>query len=142
MPTSKRETILATVKTALAGTSNVSTRIYRSRVEALQRAETPALIIEPVNDTATMETTARAIWTLTFQVIVLVRANEPDSSGDATVIDVHSKIMSSATLLAMLVDLVPAATDFQFSESEGGALATITMQFHASYQTNLNDLTT
>ena len=47
----KRERILAAVKTALTGTAGVGTRIYRSRVDPWSRGESPALIIEPVSDT-------------------------------------------------------------------------------------------
>jgi len=46
--TSKREQILSAIATTLAGTAGVSTRIYRSRVDAMSRAETPALLIEPL----------------------------------------------------------------------------------------------
>ena len=47
----KREQILEKIKSNLAGTVGVGTRIYRSRVEALTRSETPAIIIEPISDT-------------------------------------------------------------------------------------------
>ena len=43
--TTRRETILDAVVTALAGTTNVGTRIYRSRVTAFTREETPSLLI-------------------------------------------------------------------------------------------------
>ena len=47
----KREQILTAIKSNLAGTTGVGTRIYRSRVEALTRSETPAIILEPISDT-------------------------------------------------------------------------------------------
>jgi hypothetical protein len=50
--TTKRETILAAVRTALTGTTGVSTRIYRSRVEPISRGESPAIVVEPVSDSA------------------------------------------------------------------------------------------
>ena len=46
--TTKRETILAQVITSLAGTANVSTRIFRSRVTPLTKAEMPCLLVEPL----------------------------------------------------------------------------------------------
>ena len=42
---SKREQILAALKTKLTGTTGVAKRIYRSRPEAFSRAETPAIIL-------------------------------------------------------------------------------------------------
>ena len=57
--TTRRETILDAVVTALAGTTGVSTRIYRSRVTAFTREETPSLLVtwnsdNPVQTTCTM----------------------------------------------------------------------------------------
>lgn len=136
---SKRETFLAAVKTALAGTSGVSTRIYRSRVEAFTRAETPALIIEPVNDVADNPTTYRIEWTLTFQVTVILRDDATDSEADATIMDVHSKIMSSSTLQNMCVNLMPAQVAWQFYSADK-PLTLAAIQFRASYQTDANSL--
>jgi hypothetical protein len=45
---SRREAILAAIRTALTNTVGVGTRIYRSRVEPMARAESPAIIVEPV----------------------------------------------------------------------------------------------
>ena len=39
---SKREQILAALKTSLTNTTGVGTRVYRSRVAAVTRAESPA----------------------------------------------------------------------------------------------------
>lgn len=131
---SKRETILAAVKTALTGTSGVSTRIYRSRSAAFARQEYPALVLEPISDAATREAVGRLTWRLSFHVAVLVRADEADSAADPTVIDVHSKIMGDATLSSLLVDLVPASVDYQFFDGDV-PLGVVTQQFQATYQT-------
>jgi hypothetical protein len=53
--TIKRESILAAITTALAGTVQVGSRIYRSRTEAFARNEAPALIVEPTDDLAKQE---------------------------------------------------------------------------------------
>ena len=52
----KRETILAAIRTALTGTTGVGTRIYRSRVEPIAREESPAIVVEPLIDTASQNT--------------------------------------------------------------------------------------
>jgi hypothetical protein len=51
----KREQILARIMTNLIGTVGVSTRIYRSRVEALARSESPAIIVEWTKDECDQE---------------------------------------------------------------------------------------
>jgi hypothetical protein len=76
----KREQIIAAVATALAGTTGVSTRIYRSRAEAFARDEAPAIIIEPAADVPRGEpvSTCKIDWTLTIAVIVYTRGAIPD----------------------------------------------------------------
>ena len=72
--TTKRESILAAVKTALTGTAGVGTRIYRSRVDPLSRGESPAIIIEPVSDTPEQNTSLPTLdWTLRIRVVVIER---------------------------------------------------------------------
>ena len=52
----KREQILAALKTSLTGTVGAGTRIYRSRVEPFVRGESIAVVLEPVSDTPTDQT--------------------------------------------------------------------------------------
>ena len=60
--TTRRETILAAVRTALTGTTGVSTRIYRSRVEPMARAESPAIVVEPALMVAEQAQGDRALY--------------------------------------------------------------------------------
>ena len=63
--TTRREHILDAVMTALAGTASVGSRIYRSRVTAVNRAESPCLLVEPVSDACEQTTSlAKLDWTL------------------------------------------------------------------------------
>jgi hypothetical protein len=76
--TTKRETILAAIRTALTGTTGVSTRIYRSRVEPLARQESPAIVVEPVSDSAEQNTALPTLdWSLTVRVAIIVRGDIP-----------------------------------------------------------------
>jgi len=50
-----RVQILSRIMTNLTGTVGVSTRIYRSRIEALARSESPAIIVEWTKDECDME---------------------------------------------------------------------------------------
>ncbi|BCV01802.1 MAG: hypothetical protein CM15mV46_130 [Caudoviricetes sp.] len=71
----KREQILAQIKTNLNGTTGVGNRIYRSRVEAITRSETPAIIIEPISDTPqdTQSFNNKIKWEFKIRVSVIVR---------------------------------------------------------------------
>lgn len=134
-----REQILQAVMNSLTGTSGVSTRIYRSRVQAFKKNEHPAIIVEPVSDTASHNTSPRLIWDMVFGVTLLVRADIPDSSGDSSIEDIHSKIMGDATLQGLVVDLQPLNTNWQFLEADD-TLGIIINQYKVTYQTALDDL--
>ncbi len=75
--TSKRESILADIASSLAGTVQVGARIYRSRVEPLARGESPAIVVEPISDTAEQNTSLPTLdWSLTVRVSVIVRPQD------------------------------------------------------------------
>jgi hypothetical protein len=66
--TTKRETILAAIRTALTSTTGVGTRIYRSRVEPIAREESPAIVVEPFSDTASQNTSLPTLdWAMTVR---------------------------------------------------------------------------
>jgi hypothetical protein len=72
----KREQILAASRTALTGTTGVAARIYRSRVEPMARQESPAIVVEPIEDVAQQNTSLPTLdWSLTVRIAVVVRAN-------------------------------------------------------------------
>ena len=83
----KREQILAAIKTNLANTTGVGTRIYRSRVEALTRSETPALILEPISDTPqdTQSFNDKVTWEFKIRISVVARGSVPHNDADPTI---------------------------------------------------------
>ena len=137
----KREDILAAIKTALAGTTNVGTRIYRSRVEAVARAESPALVIEPLSDTPVQNTALPTLdWTLRVRISVIVRGTSPDNVADPTIQSLHSKIMADLTLGGEAIDVQPAQTTFNFFEADQPA-GVIFCEYDVRYRTQVADLT-
>jgi len=139
--TTKRESILAAVKTALTGTAGVGTRIYRSRVDPLSRGESPALIIEPVSDTPEQNTSLPTLdWTLRIRVVVIERSNVPDQAADDTIEDMHSKLMADLTLGGLAIDIQPAQTSFQLLEADQPA-GVIFCEYEIRYRSQVADLT-
>jgi hypothetical protein len=117
--TTKREQVLTAIRTALTGTTGVSTRIYRSRVEPLSRGESPAIVVEPVSDTAEQNTSLPTLdWSLTVRVAVIVRGNIPDQLADPIVADAHSKIMADLTLGGYAIDVQPLSVGFDLVEAD------------------------
>ena len=64
--TTKRENILATIKRTGRHTTGVGTRIFRTRVDPIARAESPAIIIQPIRDVCVQTTSLPKLdWTMT-----------------------------------------------------------------------------
>ena len=139
--TTKRESILAAIKTTLAGTTGVGTRIWRSRVQALARQESPALVIEPISDNAEQNTSLPTLdWSLTVRIAVIVRGDVPDQQADATVESLHSKMMADLTLGGYAIDVQPQGVSFDLVEADQPA-GVIACDFLVRYRTSLTDLT-
>ena len=138
--TTKRENILAAIKTALTGTTGVGTRIYRSRVEPMSRNESPAIIIEPVSDTPVQNTSLPTLdWTLRVRIVVIERGTVPDQAADDTIQSLHSKMMADLTLGGYAIDVEPAQTSFQLLEADQPA-GIIFCEFEIRYRTEVADL--
>ena len=139
--TTKRENIIATIKTTLADTTGVDTRIYRSRVEPLSRGESPAIVIEPISDDADQNTSMPTLdWTLRIRVSVIERATIPDQAADDTIESLHSKIMSDLTVGGYAIDIQPVRTEFEFIEADQ-PLGIISNEYEIRYRTKVADLT-
>ena len=140
---SKREQILAKIKTELAGTTGVGTRIYRSRVEPMTRDESLSLVIEFVTDEPTVNsaTYLKLDWTLRVRIVVVVRSQTPDTSLDPTVESLHSKIVADPTLGGLALDVRPATVSFDVIEADQPA-GIITCEYEVDYRSTYNDLST
>lgn len=138
--TTKREQVLTAIRTALTGTTGVGTRIYRSRVEPLARQESPAIVIEPVSDTAEQNTSLPTLdWSLTVRIAVIVRGNIPDQLADPIVSSAHSKIMADLTLGGYAIDVQPLSVSFDFVEADQPS-GVIAMDYLVRYRTSVTNL--
>jgi hypothetical protein len=138
--TTKREQVLAAIRTALTGTTGVSTRIYRSRVEPLARGETPAIVVEPISDTAQQNTSLPTLdWSLTVRVAVIVRGNIPDQVADPIVQDMHSKLMADLTLGGYAIDVQPQGVTFELAEADQPS-GVIACDYVVRYRTSVTNL--
>ena len=140
--TTRRETILAAIASTLAGTTGVSTRIYRSRVEPLTRGESPALVIEPISDSAEQLTSLPTLdWSLTVRIAVIVRGNIPDQLADPTIESLHSKLMADLTLGGYAIDIQPQGVNFEMVEADQPA-GVISCDYLVRYRTSVANLAT
>lgn len=137
--TTRRETILSAIKTALNGTTGVGTRIYRSRVEPLSRQESPAIIVEPLTDQADDSVVPKLDWQLTARVAIIVRGNVPDQIADPIIEDVHRRLLSDVALLALVVEIVPTQISFDSMDADQPA-GVVLMDYSIRYRTQAGDL--
>ena len=140
--TTRRESILTAIRTALTGTTGVGTRIYRSRVTAIARQESPSIIVEPVTDSAEQNTALPTLdWSMVVAVAVVVRGDVPDQQADPIVESMHSKLMSDLTLGGYAIDIQPQSVNFDLIEADQPA-GVITCNYLIRYRTSVSDLTT
>ncbi len=136
----KREQILAAIRTALTGTAQVSTRIYRSRVEPMARQESPAIVVEPIEDVAQQNTSLPTLdWSLTVRIAVVVRANIPDQAADQIVESLHSKLMADLTLGGLAMDIQPQRVEFQTVEADQPA-GVVMCDYLVRYRSSVTNL--
>ncbi len=139
--TTRREQILAQIATTLASTAGVNGRVYRSRVTAAARAETPMVVIEPVNDVPQQQTSLPKLdWTMRVRIVVITRSTTPYTDADSIIESMHSKIMADLTLGGYAIDVQPALTSFEFLDADQPA-GVFSNEYDVKYRTALADLT-
>ena len=140
--TTRRESILAAIASALAGTTGVSTRIYRSRVEPITRGESPAIVVEPISDQANTDVSfCKTDWSLTVRVAVIVRGIIPDQQADATVESLHAKVMADQTVGGYAMSIEPRGVQFDMIEADQPA-GVIACDYLIRYRTAVANLAT
>lgn len=145
---SRREAILAAIKTRLDPTAGVSGRVFRSRAEAIVRAEMPALVILPESDPAEQSRTVdRTDRRVSVSILVLVHsAGIADQVADPILVDLHKRMMptvsgrTDVTLggLSGVVDVSQLGDDFEFAATDG----VIITRYAIQYQHLVGDLET
>ena len=139
----KRELILAKIKTQLAGTTGVGTRIYRSRATPVSREEGAVLIFEPINDQC--ETRRNNLqWTLQIRFSVITRGSKTktlDQAADPIVKSIHSKLISDITLGGNSIDITPRNVSFDLVDGDQPS-GVVSLDYIIIYQTSITDLST
>ena len=140
MSATKREQIMAALKTTLAGTTGVGTRIYRSRQEPISRGESPALILEVISDDPRITSSFDKLdWTLRIRVTVVARGANPETIADPTIKSVHSKLLADPSIGGLAMDMRPSTTSFQVLEADQPAVV-VFCEYEVEYRTSLTNL--
>lgn len=138
--TTKREQILSQIATTLASTAGVGGRVYRSRVTAAARAESPMIVIEPVTDVPRQLTSLPKLdWRFRVRVTVVVRSQAPDTDADPIIESMHSLLMSDLTVGGYAIDIQPVLTEFQFLDADQPA-GVFPNEYDVLYRTAVDNL--
>lgn len=138
---SKRERILAAIMANLVGTVGVDNRVYRSRVAALDRAQSPAIVVRPKGESEPVENFFNLVDRLfTLTVDIITRGAVPDSLADPIIADVHARVMADLTLGGLALEVREGKTDFQIENADQD-LCLLTVEYTVWYRTSKSDLT-
>jgi hypothetical protein len=146
MTASIREQILNRIATAtLPGITGVSSRIYRSRSQALSRNEAPAIIISPGNDDprGAQNTIGASLGKLDNVLAVLievyVRGDIPDQLADPIGVQIHQRMMADRTMGGLAKDVQPDGWRPQYEQADLTA-GWFGFQFLVKYRTRDDDI--
>lgn len=140
--TTKRERILRIIKDKLTPTRGVDGRVYRSRVTAVQRAESPAIVIEAISDTPAQNTSLPTLdWRMRVRVSVIVRGDTPDELADPIIENMHSRMVADLTLGGYAIDVQPDEVTFNMFDSDQPA-GVIFNDYIIQYRTSVASLAT
>lgn len=109
---SRAESIAARAEAVLLGATNAGALVFRDRADAFSREESPAILIELVDEDSTPLGGGRPgvgadqdVDVLRLAVIVCVRGGNWQSVADAVRVQAHALLVSDATLRAQLASL-------------------------------------
>lgn len=139
MADSIRERILSGLKTKLDNITTAS--VFRSRAQAIAKAKTPFIVIQPLNDRADVSMIPKLDWDLTFRITVGVRGDIPDKIADPLIQSVFSQVLSDQGLGGLTIDIQAISVNYRIDDGDSNVLE-VELDFRALYRTSYVDLTT
>lgn len=140
----KREQILAALTSAIAGVTSptdLSARTFRSLKVGIDKSEAPIVVVEPISDSANLETIYRVVWKLMVRVSFIVRGDIPDQVADPLIEAAHAAIMADQSLGGLAMGIEPSGVNFELVDSDGGG-GIIPVDYVVEYQTARESMTT
>ncbi|MDT3708170.1 MAG: hypothetical protein ROZ09_15215 [Thiobacillus sp.] len=118
---SLRENAVAAVAAKLVAGGVASGRVYRSRQDALAADELPAVVVEPLSESASEEVLRMLDRTLTVRLSVFGKSTPGDAALDATIAAAEAALLADRTLgLGSDVQVSSSIeTSWDFGEQDG-----------------------
>ena len=99
----KRESILSRIQVLLTGVLPAAAPVYRSRVAAYSREETPSILVSPQSEDTEPHDSSNELSTLLVDVDIIVRSDTWETDADVYAAAIHPLIMNDAQLKSMTV---------------------------------------
>lgn len=140
MTLSRREQIIRALDASLASLPGV-TGVYRSRVEAYSRDESPALTIEAGQAIPVIHAQCKLDWSMDLLVSAYARGAVPDTAADAVLTAAHGLLMADRTVGGLAINLSPGPVTTDLERADA-ASCWMTAVFTITFRTSIHDLTT
>lgn len=140
MTLSRREQIIQALDASLASLPGV-TGVYRSRVEAFSRDESPALTIEAGQAIPVIHAQCKIDWSMDLLVSAYARGAVPDTAADAVLTAAHGLLMADRTVGGLAINLSPGPVTTDLERADA-ASCWMTAVFTVTFRTSIHDLTT
>lgn len=138
---SRAEQICARIGVLLTGTTDAGARVWRDREDAFAREESPALLIESVDEdsrplggpTVMHSAAATTDDTLRVAVIAVVRGAAWQSAADRVRVQAHQLLMMDAPLRTIAADIARDRCEWRAASTDqpfGYAAQTYRFRFH------------
>lgn len=139
---SKREQVLAALLTLLNTATAVCSNTERERMRPWSDDVSLAINIvpeaDPRQDTGGVSYTDRAML-IDFQITS--RGDSPTTLADATVVALHTRLMSNRTLTGLVIDIEAGDNDFDWDDKDRDECL-IHQRYFVRYRTSETDLST
>jgi hypothetical protein len=130
---SRREQIMEAIRVKLATLSGIT--VYRSRLTALSRAESPAIVVRPEKEDIVKRNNDLSERELVLVIDVIARGAVPDSIADQYCVSAHAKIMEDETLGGLTLFTRELGTVWEMPQDTDVDAVVIPMRYLVSYRT-------
>jgi hypothetical protein len=136
--TTKGETVLQTIMTLLTAIGGLT--VVRSRTEAINRAESPMVVVKPVQMTPDYNVIDFAEWTQQYSVEIYTRGDIPDGLADPFVQSIYAALLADRSLGGKVMDIQAVSVTWDVIDGDQ-SIGITDMRFATLYRTKASDLT-
>jgi hypothetical protein len=140
MTASRNEVILAAFEDVARTVTGMASRVCRERAQPLGQQELPIIAVDtgPETDETVGVPNCLTITTLVVEMTICAEGTAITTATDALRSELHQKIMASAVINGLVIDVVPLGREWIPSAQDYGA---VIARYAVKYQTSRNDLT-